>query len=114
MVAVHSRAASAILTPWRVNRRRAVGCYRAAAMSTDAARVSPLSACQALWAPAGLDAASGPAVDLPVSALALPTSFAIATALQASLGAAAAAASVVGQRRAGPAQRVQVAAGRWT
>ena len=73
-------------------------------------RVEAASALAALWQDAGLPAAALSSASLPGAEPALPSSFAIATALQASLGAAALAAAHIGQLRGGPAQTVRVAA----
>ena len=65
---------------------------------------------EALWRDAGLlPAALGDAV-LPPGAAVLPSSFAVTTAAQASLGAAALAAVQIGRARGGPAQHVRVEA----
>jgi hypothetical protein len=73
----------------------------------------PTTASQAvvsLWRDAGLPAAETADLALPGTEPALPSSFAVATALQASLGAAALAAATVGAMRGGPRQQVVVAA----
>ena len=67
-------------------------------------------ALHALWSAAGLPPAALQDITLPASGPVLPSSFAIAPALQASLGAAALAAVQLGRLRGGPAQQVRVAA----
>jgi crotonobetainyl-CoA:carnitine CoA-transferase CaiB-like acyl-CoA transferase len=61
-----------------------------------------------LWQTAGLPAPPLEQIDLPARGPVLPSSFAVATAAQASLGAAALAAACIGRQRGGPAQRVSV------
>ena len=80
-------------------------------MATESTPVA-LDAAAALWREAGLPPAAldplqlpGPAADGPPV---LPSSFALATALQAALGAAALAAAQIGLARGGPAQQVSV------
>ena len=72
--------------------------------------VAPHQALHALWADAGLPADAPAQAELPAAEPALPSSFAVATALQASLGAAALAAVRIGQLRGGPRQTVRVEA----
>lgn len=69
-----------------------------------------LAALGEVWRDAGLPADATAQVALTGAEPALPTSFAVATALQASLGAAALAAARIGQARGGPSQVVSVAA----
>ena len=71
---------------------------------------TPHAALTDLWTAAGLPPSACSRADLPASEPALPSSFAVATALQASLGAAALAAAELGRLRGGPGQRVAVAA----
>ena len=61
-----------------------------------------------LWQSAGLDAQALPQLSFGGHEPVLPSSFALATALQASLGAAALAAACIGQARGGPRQAVSV------
>lgn len=61
-----------------------------------------------LWCEAGLDAAALQAIELPSPGPVLPSSFDVSTAAQASLGAAALMAAVIGHARGGPEQRVTV------
>ncbi len=65
-------------------------------------------ALEALWRDAGLLPEALGNVALPARAAVLPSSFAITTAAQASLGAAALAAAQIGRARGGPAQQVSV------
>jgi hypothetical protein len=62
----------------------------------------------ALWSDAALPADALRRVTLPGGDPVVPSSFRIATALQASLGAAALAAGEIGRLRGGPVQRVSV------
>ena len=62
----------------------------------------------ALWAETGADAAALDAVTLTGSEPALPSSFAVGTAAQASIAAAALAAREIGRERGGPEQGVAV------
>lgn len=73
--------------------------------------VSALDALNALWQQAELSDDARDDVQLPGHEPVLPSSFPVATALQASLGAAARAAARLGAARGGPAQTVSVAAG---
>ena len=74
-----------------------------------ASAASPAHAALAgLWQAAGLPAEALAWADLPGTAAVLPSSFAVATAAQASLGAAALAAATLWQLRSGQAQRVTV------
>ena len=77
---------------------------------TSAPRFSPPAhhALADLWHQAGLPAEALDHADLPGSEPVLPSSFAVATAAQASLGAAALAAAELWQGRTGRRQRVQV------
>jgi crotonobetainyl-CoA:carnitine CoA-transferase CaiB-like acyl-CoA transferase len=61
-----------------------------------------------LWTTALLPSTALSDITLPARGPVLPSSFAVATAAQASLGAAALAAAQIGLRRGGPAQRVTV------
>ena len=70
--------------------------------------VSPHDALAALWREAGLPGFALPDVDVPGREPVLASSFPVATALQASLGAAALAAAQVGATRGGPRQTVSV------
>ena len=80
-----------------------------AGMSTPASPPSPAHAALAdLWHAAGLPAEPLAWADLPGAAAVLPSSFAVATAAQASLGAAALAAATLWQLRSGQAQQVTV------
>ncbi len=74
-------------------------------------RSEPTPAVQALsqlWREADLPTGALASARLPAAEPALPSSFAVATALQVSLGAAALAAAEVGRVRGGPSQTVQV------
>lgn len=62
----------------------------------------------ALWTDAGLDPAALPRIALPGEEPVLPSSFAVASALQASLGAAALAATEIGLARGAAPQTAQV------
>jgi crotonobetainyl-CoA:carnitine CoA-transferase CaiB-like acyl-CoA transferase len=76
---------------------------------TAASRPSPAhAALTGLWHVAGLPAEPLAWANLPGTAAVLPSSFAVATAAQASLGAAALAAATLWQLRTGQAQRVTV------
>ncbi len=76
---------------------------------TRASPPSPAHAALAdLWHAAGLPAEALDWADLPGTAAVLPSSFAVATAAQASLGAAALAAATLWQLRSGQAQQVTV------
>lgn len=66
------------------------------------------AALAALWHDAGLDARALAQVALAGQGLALPTSFAVADALQSAVAASALAAAGFGQARGGPVQAVQV------
>lgn len=79
-------------------------------MTPEPAPTPAPAALQALWQLAGLPAEDIAGVGLTGSEPVLPSSFALATALQASLGAAAAAAAAIGHARGGPRQTVGVAA----
>jgi crotonobetainyl-CoA:carnitine CoA-transferase CaiB-like acyl-CoA transferase len=70
--------------------------------------VRPQAALASLWQQAGLAPEALPQLRLTGQEPLLPSSFAIATALQASLGAAALAAAQLGHWRGGPAQQVNV------
>lgn len=61
-----------------------------------------------LWSSTGLDPSALPQLTFSGQEPVLPSSFAVATALQASLGAAALAAACIGEARGGPRQRVGV------
>jgi crotonobetainyl-CoA:carnitine CoA-transferase CaiB-like acyl-CoA transferase len=78
-------------------------------MPADSPVPAPV-ALHGLWQSAGLPMAALAGIDLPAGGPVLPSSFAVATAAQASLGAAALAAACIAQDRGGPAQRVCVAA----
>jgi crotonobetainyl-CoA:carnitine CoA-transferase CaiB-like acyl-CoA transferase len=67
-----------------------------------------LAALSALWRAAALPAEALARVELPGAEPALPSSFAVGTAAQASIAAAALAAAELGRLRGGPAQRVRV------
>lgn len=69
-----------------------------------------IAALTTLWRDAGLPTAATAQVALTGVDPVLPSSFAVATALQASLGAAALAGACIGQARGGPMQTVGVAA----
>lgn len=72
---------------------------------------TPRSAAQALdalWRGAGMPSEALGDIDLPAHGPVLPSSFAVATAASASLGAAALAAVQLGRSRGGPAQRVSI------
>jgi crotonobetainyl-CoA:carnitine CoA-transferase CaiB-like acyl-CoA transferase len=80
-----------------------------AAPSTTASPPSPAHAALAdLWHAAGLPAEPLAWADLPGTAAVLPSSFAVATAVQASLGAAALAAATLWQLRTGQAQHLTI------
>ena len=80
-----------------------------AGMSTSVSPTSPAHAALAdLWRAAGLPAEPLAWADLPGAAAVLPSSFAVATAAQASVGAAALAAATLWQLRGGQAQQVTV------
>jgi crotonobetainyl-CoA:carnitine CoA-transferase CaiB-like acyl-CoA transferase len=72
--------------------------------------INALDAAAALWREAGLPPAALAHLQLPGREPVLPSSFALATALQASLGAAALAAAEIGLARGGPRQQVSVGA----
>jgi hypothetical protein len=77
----------------------------------DRASASPQPAHRVLaglWRGVGLDPACLAQVSVPGREPALPSSFAVATALQASLGAAALAAAEIGRARGGPLQQVSI------
>jgi len=65
-------------------------------------------ALETLWRDAGLSPETMGSIALPARAAVLPSSFAVTTAAQASLGAAALAAAEIGRARGGPAQQVSV------
>ncbi len=67
-----------------------------------------LAALTALWQGLGLPAEALAHAHLPGTAPVLPSSFAVATAAQASLGAAALAAAEIGHQRGGPRQTISV------
>ena len=71
-------------------------------------RIVAAQALRTLWQDAGLAPVALPDTLLTGREPVLPSSFAVATALQASLGAAAAAAAAIGQQRGGPVQSVSV------
>jgi crotonobetainyl-CoA:carnitine CoA-transferase CaiB-like acyl-CoA transferase len=71
------------------------------------AKTSP-QALRGLWIDAGMSGAALHDIHLPPRGPVLPSSFAVATAAQTSLGAAALAAVQIGRRRGGPAQQVTV------
>ncbi|MFT3820508.1 MAG: CoA transferase [Rubrivivax sp.] len=75
---------------------------------TDPSPAAALDAAAALWREAGLPPAAIGRLQLPGREPVLPSSFALATALQASLGAAALAAAEIGRSRGGPPQQVSV------
>ena len=77
-------------------------------MEHPTAPVAAADALSGLWQVAALPPSGGPRVGLTGTESVLPSSFAVATALQASLGAAAAAAACIGQQRGGPVQTVSV------
>ncbi|MBL8344359.1 MAG: CoA transferase [Rubrivivax sp.] len=77
-------------------------------LSAAAVLTSAADAARALWLAAGLPAAALERLQLTGTEPAAPSSFAIATALQASLGAAALAAADLGAANGGPAQTVTV------
>jgi len=80
-------------------------------MSLDhPAPVPATAALASLWRDAGLPAEATTDAGLSGAEPVLPSSFAVATALQASLGAAALAAACIGAARGGPRQQVAVAA----
>lgn len=72
--------------------------------------VPAAQALETLWLEAGLAPQALGAIELPPGGAVLPSSFAVATAAQASLGAAALAAAQVGLARGGPAQQLRVEA----
>ncbi len=72
------------------------------------AAMPALQALEFLWRDAGLRPEALGDIDLPAAAAVLPSSFAITTAAQASLGAAALAAVQIGRACGGPAQHVSV------
>ena len=76
-------------------------------MEAPVAKTAP-QALRELWTTARLAATALDTIDLPAQGPVLPSSFAVTTAAQSSLGAAALAAAQIGLRRGGPAQRVTV------
>jgi hypothetical protein len=74
----------------------------------SASAITAASALATLWHGAALPAAALPCASLPEGGAVMPSSFAVATAAQASLGAAALAAAEIGFRRAPAAGRQQV------
>jgi crotonobetainyl-CoA:carnitine CoA-transferase CaiB-like acyl-CoA transferase len=76
-------------------------------MDANVARTAP-QVLHDLWAAARLDGAALDAIGLPARGPVLPSSFAVTTAAQSSLGAAALAAVQIGRRRGGPVQRVTI------
>jgi crotonobetainyl-CoA:carnitine CoA-transferase CaiB-like acyl-CoA transferase len=80
------------------------------ATASAAPIVSAAQALHGLWLAAGLPAPALAGIDLPPGGPVLPSSFAVAAAAQASLGAAALAAACIGRHRGGPAQHVRVEA----
>ena len=74
----------------------------------DSPPIPARQALSALWQAVGLDDGGRDDVALPGTEPALPSSFPVATALQASLGAAARAAARLGAHRGGPVQQVSV------
>ena len=78
------------------------------APALDRAAPDARAALAALWRDAGLPATALERIALTGSDPVLPSSFAVGTAMQASLGAAALAAAEVGRLRGGPAQTISI------